>query len=53
MLAYMTPIYERRQEILNKPDYIREVVIKGNQNARKIARSTIEDVRNALKIDWE
>jgi tryptophanyl-tRNA synthetase len=53
MLAYMTPIYERRQEILNKPDYIREVVIKGNQNARKIARSTMEDVRNALKIDWE
>jgi tryptophanyl-tRNA synthetase len=53
MLAYMTPIYERRQEILNKPDYIREVVMKGGENARKIARSTMEDVRNALKIDWE
>ncbi|HEY9062454.1 MAG TPA: tryptophan--tRNA ligase [Pseudobacteroides sp.] len=53
MLAYMTPIYERRQEILNKPDYIKEVVLQGNENARKIARSTMEDVRNALKIDWE
>lgn len=53
MLAYMTPIYERRQEILNKPDYIRDVIMQGNENARKIARSTMEDVRNALKIDWE
>jgi len=53
MNLYMTPIYERRQEIMNKPAYIKEVVMNGNENARKIARSTMDDVRNAVKIDWE
>jgi len=53
MNAYMTPIYERRQEIMSKPAYIREVVMNGNENARKIVRSTMDDVRSAVKINWE
>jgi len=53
MNAYLTPIYERRQEIMNKPSYIREVVMNGNENARKIVRSTMDDVRSAVKINWE
>jgi tryptophanyl-tRNA synthetase len=53
MVEYMTPIYERRQELLKKPEYIREIIQKGNENARIIAQKTMEDVRKAMKIDWE
>ncbi|MDP4179678.1 MAG: tryptophan--tRNA ligase [Bacillota bacterium] len=52
MLTYMTPIYERRQEILNKPEYVNEVLQQGNENATKIARQTMEEVKSAMKIDY-
>lgn len=52
MVNYMTPIYERRQEYLKKPGLIREIVANGNENARKNARKTMEEVRRAMKIDW-
>lgn len=52
MSAVLTPIYEKRQEILKKPGFIREVVENGNEQARKIAQKTMEEVRKAMKIDW-
>jgi tryptophanyl-tRNA synthetase len=52
MGEYLTPIYERRQDILQKPQRIREIVENGNENARKAAAKTMEEVRAAMKIDW-
>lgn len=48
----LTPIYEKRQDLLNRPEYIRQVVENGNECARKRAASTMIDVRRAMKIDW-
>ncbi len=52
MALYMTPIYERRQQLIGKPEIIREVLNKGNENAAKVAKSTMEEVRSSMKIDW-
>jgi tryptophanyl-tRNA synthetase len=52
MNEYLSPIYERRQNILKKPGYIREVVEQGNKNARNTAEKTMQEVRSAMKIDW-
>ncbi|MGI6669274.1 MAG: tryptophan--tRNA ligase [Acetivibrionales bacterium] len=52
MAEVLTPIYERRRELLKKPGYIREVVENGNSKARAIAQKTMEEVRKAMKIDW-
>ncbi len=52
MAEMLTPIYDRRQELLKKPNYIREVIENGNANAIKIAQQTMIDVRKAMKIDW-
>ncbi|HHW49286.1 MAG TPA: tryptophan--tRNA ligase [Clostridiaceae bacterium] len=52
VVEYMTPIYEKRQELLKNPGIIREVIENGNENARKVARKTMEDVRKAMDIDW-
>lgn len=52
MVSYMAPIYEKRQEILKRPGIIKEVIENGNENARKVARKTMEEVRRAMKIDW-
>lgn len=52
MSGTLTPIYERRLELLKKPGYIREVVEDGNVRARKTAQATMVEVRRAMKIDW-
>jgi len=52
MVDYLTPIYERRQEILNKPEFIREIIQNGNEKAKLTAKKTMEEVRKAMKIDW-
>lgn len=53
MVDYLSPIYEKRQEILSRPSIIREVVEKGNEAAKKVASATMEEVRSAMKIDWK
>lgn len=53
MIEYLTPIYERRQKIIGNTKYIKEVVSHGNNEARKIAQKTLEEVRNAMKINWD
>lgn len=55
MAARLTPIYEKRQEILRKPDYkdyIKEIIETGNSRAGKTAEKTMADVRKAMNIDW-
>jgi tryptophanyl-tRNA synthetase len=52
MSGTLTPIYEKRQDLLKKPGYIREVIENGNVNARKTAQKTMVEVRKAMKIDW-
>lgn len=52
MAAYLEPIYERRQKILENPGIVKEVIQNGNDNARKLAQKTMEDVRRAMKIDF-
>jgi tryptophanyl-tRNA synthetase len=52
MTEFLTPIYEKRQDILSRPAIIRETLEAGNENARKIAVKTIEEVRSAMGIDW-
>lgn len=52
MAEKLDPIYGRRLELKKKPEYIREVVMNGSANARKVAERTMIDVRKAMKIDW-
>jgi len=48
----MTPIYEKRQEIMSSPSIIREVVEDGNRRAATIAKNTLSEVKEAMKINW-
>jgi len=49
---FMTPIWERRQEWLKRPDDIRDIISKGNSKAREKVSQTMSDVRKAMQIDW-
>lgn len=49
---FLEPIQERRSYIDNNPVFLREIIEAGNTNARKIAKETMGQVREAMKIDW-
>jgi len=52
MNAMLEPMRERRREVMNKPDRIREIAVEGSRRARGIAQHTMERVRDAVKLRY-
>ena len=48
--AALEPVRERRSELEASPETIDAIMEAGNRKARKIARDTMEEVREAVKI---
>jgi tryptophanyl-tRNA synthetase len=48
--AYLAPIRRRRAKLEAQPDYVREVLMRGNQRAREVAARTLDDVRRAMNM---
>jgi tryptophanyl-tRNA synthetase len=52
MEKFLTPIYEKRQEFVKRPDYIWDVLNEGSKKAMLIAEKTMEEVRKNMKINY-
>ncbi len=50
LLKYFGEARERRLELADKPDYIEDVLNAGAQKARKVARKTIDEVREKVGL---
>jgi tryptophanyl-tRNA synthetase len=50
--AALEPMRERRREIMSQPDRLREIAIEGSRKARAIAQTTMERVRDAVKLRY-
>jgi tryptophanyl-tRNA synthetase len=50
--ATLAPIRERRRELMEQPDRIREIVVEGSRRARRIAEGTMGRVRDAVKLRY-
>ncbi len=50
--AFHNPIYQRRQELLGKPEYLKDVLDQGSKIAANKAAETMEQVRNAVGIGF-
>jgi tryptophanyl-tRNA synthetase len=51
--AYMDhfgPLRAKREELLKKPDYVREVLADGAKKAQKVAKGTMDKVRKAVGL---
>tara|TARA_B100001559_G_C16477666_1_gene612179 strand:- start:136 stop:1170 length:1035 start_codon:yes stop_codon:yes gene_type:complete len=49
---FLEPSREKRQEYESKPNLVREALESGSNHARRIAQETMEDVRDALEINY-
>ncbi len=50
---FLRPIQERRKEIEAKPKLMKEILEKGNANAKIKTDETMTMVRKAMKVNWE
>ena len=53
LIARITTIHERRQELAKRPDTVWDVLVEGSKRARQVAEATMEDVRAAMKIRYD
>lgn len=47
---YLQPIRKKRAELEKNPEYIRQILIDGISEARKIASNTLEEVREVMNM---
>ena len=48
--AFLEPLRERRRELEQRPDYVREVLAEGGKKARAIAQETIAEVYEKMGL---
>jgi tryptophanyl-tRNA synthetase len=46
----MEPIWARRNELINNPDVLHDIVDKGTEKAKKVAEETMQLVREAIGL---
>ena len=52
VLKEQAPIRERSQEFLADPDTVHAIIDEGCEKARKAARETLDEVRQAMNLDY-
>ncbi|PIP74045.1 MAG: tryptophan--tRNA ligase [Nitrospinae bacterium CG22_combo_CG10-13_8_21_14_all_47_10] len=50
MLEGMRPMMEKRQDILTRPDEVKEILREGTLKAQAVAKSTLELAKQAMKL---
>jgi tryptophanyl-tRNA synthetase len=53
LLANLAPVQERRHYYENHPEEVREILLTGNARARKTARQTMAEVREAIAFNLD
>ena len=48
VLEHLSPIYEKRKQLLENPKELDEIIHTGTKKARIVARETMEEVRAAV-----
>ncbi|MBP6911656.1 MAG: tryptophan--tRNA ligase [Candidatus Pacebacteria bacterium] len=48
----ITPIRERREELAKNPEYVMQILKEGTQKVKEISEQTIEEVKQAIKIQY-
>jgi tryptophanyl-tRNA synthetase len=46
------PFHERAQQYVDNPAYVRDIVSAGCDRARRLARETMRDVRDAMGLNY-
>jgi tryptophanyl-tRNA synthetase len=48
----LEPIREKRRKLIEKPSQLTEIAVEGSRKARRVAKETIERVRDAVRLRY-
>jgi tryptophanyl-tRNA synthetase len=52
IVAELKPMQERAKQYIEDPTLVKNVIAEGNEKARKLARETMRDVRDAMGLNY-
>ena len=52
VLAEQKPMLERAQEYIDDPKTVRNIIASGSEEARSVARNTLDEVRQAMGLAY-
>lgn len=52
LIQALAPIQEKRRYYQDRPEMVREIIAAGSDKARQVARQTMQEVREAIKINY-
>ena len=52
VLKEQQPVRERALEYLSNPESVQAVIDEGSERAREVARDTLEEVKNAMGLNY-
>jgi tryptophanyl-tRNA synthetase len=52
IVTELTPINDRAKQYEDNPDLVRSIIIEGSEKARDTARDTLQDVRQAMGLNY-
>ena len=50
--SVLDPMRERREELRIRPERVKEILMDGSSRARRIAKETMAEVREAVKLSY-
>ncbi|MEN3037798.1 MAG: tryptophan--tRNA ligase [Candidatus Kryptonium sp.] len=50
IIEFLKPIHEKRIQLESNINQVKEILLAGEEKAREVARKTMQDVRNAMKL---
>ena len=53
MIETLTPIREKREELLKSPDYVWDVLAQGSKKAREVTYANLEQIKDAMGLVFE
>jgi tryptophanyl-tRNA synthetase len=52
IVTELSPIRERAQQYEDNPDLVKSIIVEGSEKARVTARDTLQDVRQAMGLNY-
>ena len=52
MLPVIEPLHEKRMKLEGSPNDVKEILLEGTGKASRIAKQTMQEVRQAMKLDY-
>lgn len=52
MLPIVEPLHQKRQELESRPERVKEILVEGSRKAQAVAQQTLQEVRQAMKLDY-